>query len=103
MPSLPPLPCVQVTRSQLEAWFLQPFFEADRLNGCVVRMAYGPGLRDNSGNVHPGYMLMEVCVNGAAALSGQSLPSACHPGPPSCPHSVRLGVAHAAGMQGRRG
>ncbi len=50
----------QVTRSQLEEWYTQPFFERDALTGCVVRMAYGPGIRDTSGNTHPGYMIMEV-------------------------------------------
>ncbi|GIL51504.1 hypothetical protein Vafri_7475 [Volvox africanus] len=50
----------QVTRSQMEEWFTQPFFERDALSGCVVRMAYGPGMRDASGNTHPGYMIMEI-------------------------------------------
>ncbi|EFJ41673.1 hypothetical protein VOLCADRAFT_98246 [Volvox carteri f. nagariensis] len=50
----------QVTRIQLEEWFTQPFFERDALSGCVVRMAYGPGMRDASGNTHPGYMIMEI-------------------------------------------
>lgn len=39
---------------------MQPFFERDALNGCVVRMAYGPGVRDHAGNTHPGYLVMEV-------------------------------------------
>ncbi|KAG2498113.1 hypothetical protein HYH03_003871 [Edaphochlamys debaryana] len=50
----------QVTRSQLEEWFSQPFFERDALSGCVVRMAYGPGVRDAAGGTHPGYMIMEI-------------------------------------------
>lgn len=56
----PPHPRLQVTRTQLEEWVNQPFFERDALNGCVVRMAYGPGVRDNTGATHPGYMVMQV-------------------------------------------
>ncbi len=59
-PPCPAPPRTQVTRTQLEEWVNQPFFERDALNGCVVRMAYGPGVRDNTGATHPGYMVMQV-------------------------------------------
>jgi hypothetical protein len=51
---------LQITRAELEQWVAQPFFADDALNGCVVRMAYGPGVRDAAGSAHPGYMIMEV-------------------------------------------
>ncbi|PNW85650.1 hypothetical protein CHLRE_03g196450v5 [Chlamydomonas reinhardtii] len=58
--SMEELLACQVTRQQLEEWYMQPFFERDALNGCVVRMAYGPGVRDHAGNTHPGYLVMEI-------------------------------------------
>ncbi|KAG2442299.1 hypothetical protein HXX76_002385 [Chlamydomonas incerta] len=48
--SMEELLACQVTRQQMEEWYMQPFFERDALNGCVVRMAYG----------HTGYMVMEI-------------------------------------------